>query len=100
MRLTARIVVAFALAIVIAVPLAGQGPPPDTKLPPLPHPKLPAVTSQDILDGFKNPTRWLTFSGNYSGQRHSPLKQITPENVAASCRSGPSRPRGWRSVVA
>ena len=26
MRLTARIVVAFALAIVIAVPLAGQGP--------------------------------------------------------------------------
>ena len=53
----------------------------DTKLPPLPHPNLPLVTSQDLLDGFKNPSRWLTFSGNYTGQRHSPLKQITPENV-------------------
>ena len=81
MRLTARIVVALSFALVITVSLAGQGPPPDTKLPPLPHPKLPAVTSQDVLDGFKNPSRWLTFSGNYSGQRHSPLKQITPENV-------------------
>jgi alcohol dehydrogenase (cytochrome c) len=81
MRLTARIVLALSSALVITVSLAGQGPPPDTKLPPLPHPKLPAVTSQDILDGFKNPSRWLTFSGNYSGQRHSPLKQITPENV-------------------
>src|SRR5262245_53366660 len=72
---------AVALAAAVASPLAGQGPPPDTKLPPLPHPNLPLVTSQDLLDGFKNPSRWLTFSGNYTGQRHSPLKQITPENV-------------------
>ena len=76
-----RIAVAVALAFVAALPLASQGPPPDTKLPPLPHPNLPLVTSQDLLDGFKNPARWLTFSGNYTGQRHSPLTQITPENV-------------------
>jgi alcohol dehydrogenase (cytochrome c) len=80
-RLVLGILVAVALAVVVAVPIAGQGPPPDTKLPPLPPPHLPLVTSQDLLDGFKNPGRWLTFSGNYSGQRHSPLKQITPENV-------------------
>src|SRR4026207_476887 len=41
----------------------------------------PQVTSQDLLDGLKDPTRWLTYSGNYSGHRHSPLTQITPENV-------------------
>ncbi len=39
------------------------------------------VTSQDLLDGLKDPTRWLTYSGDYNGQRHSPLTQITPENV-------------------
>src|SRR5580765_5099968 len=39
------------------------------------------VTSQDLLNGFKNPSSWLTYSGDYSGQRHSPLKQITPENA-------------------
>src|SRR5262245_28600714 len=40
------------------------------------------VTNQDILGGLKDPTRWLTYSGNYSGQRHSPLTQITPDNVS------------------
>jgi glucose dehydrogenase len=40
-----------------------------------------AVTFQDLLDGLKNPSRWLTYSGDYSGQRHSPLTQITPANV-------------------
>src|SRR4051794_33686781 len=39
------------------------------------------VTFQDLIQGYKNPGRWLTFSGDYSGQRHSPLKQITPENA-------------------
>ena len=39
------------------------------------------ITFQDLLQGLKDPTRWLTFSGDYSGQRHSPLTQITPENV-------------------
>ena len=41
----------------------------------------PGVTFQDLLQGYRNPARWLTFSGDYSGQRHSPLKQITPENA-------------------
>ena len=39
------------------------------------------VTFQDLLQGYKNPARWLNFSGDYSGQRHSPLKQITPDNA-------------------
>jgi alcohol dehydrogenase (cytochrome c) len=81
MSVIIRIVAAAAVALVVAVPLAGQGPPPDTRLPPLPPPALPLVTAQDLLDGFKNPSRWLLFSGDYSGQRHSPLKQITPDNV-------------------
>src|SRR5512138_1176176 len=41
------------------------------------------ITYQDLLNGFKDPTRWLTFSGDYTGQRHSPLTQITPRNVAS-----------------
>ena len=41
----------------------------------------PQVTSQDLVDGLKDPTKWLTNGGEYSGQRHSPLTQITPENV-------------------
>ncbi|MEC8739953.1 MAG: PQQ-dependent dehydrogenase, methanol/ethanol family, partial [Pseudomonadota bacterium] len=36
----------------------------------------------DILAGFSDPERWLTYSGDYSGKRHSPLQQITPENVS------------------
>jgi alcohol dehydrogenase (cytochrome c) len=39
------------------------------------------VTAADIAAGLADPTRWLTFSGDYSGQRHSPLKEITPRNV-------------------
>src|SRR6202790_3731421 len=42
----------------------------------------PQITDQDLLAGLKNPSRWLTFSGDYTGQRHSPLKQLTPQNVA------------------
>ena len=44
-------------------------------------PALPPVTAQDLLDGLKNPSRWLTYSGDYTGRRHSPLKQITPGNA-------------------
>jgi len=36
---------------------------------------------EDILQGFADPGRWLTYSGDYSGKRHSPLTQITPENA-------------------
>jgi alcohol dehydrogenase (cytochrome c) len=42
----------------------------------------PGVTFQDLLQGYKNPAHWLNFSGDYSGQRHSPLTQITPENAS------------------
>ena len=31
------------------------------------------ITNRDLLDGLKDPTRWLTYSGTYDGQRHSPL---------------------------
>jgi alcohol dehydrogenase (cytochrome c) len=41
----------------------------------------PLVTARDLLDGFKNPARWVTYSGDYTGQRHSPLSNITPANV-------------------
>src|SRR5262249_6937127 len=43
---------------------------------------LPLITSQDLLDGLKNSGRWLTYSGDYTGRRHSPLTQITPQNAA------------------
>jgi alcohol dehydrogenase (cytochrome c) len=41
----------------------------------------PQVTSQDLLDGLKDPGKWLTYGGDYNGTRHSPLTQLTPENV-------------------
>jgi alcohol dehydrogenase (cytochrome c) len=55
-----------------AVPVA-QGRPP--------APALPEITYQDLLGGLSQPSRWLTYSGDYTGRRHSPLTQITPENV-------------------
>lgn len=36
---------------------------------------------EDLLQGLSDSSRWLTYSGDYSGKRHSPLTQITPENV-------------------
>ncbi len=46
-------------------------------------PAAPApVALVDLLGGLKDPTRWLTYSGDYSGHRHSPLTQITPQNVS------------------
>jgi alcohol dehydrogenase (cytochrome c) len=46
---------------------------------------LPAagqVSYERIADSGSEPGNWLTYSGNYLGQRHSPLRQITPDNVA------------------
>ena len=40
------------------------------------------ITFDQIRDGLKDPARWLTYSGDYHGTRHSPLTQITPANVA------------------
>ena len=31
------------------------------------------VTYEDILNGLSEPSKWLTYSGDYTGQRHSPL---------------------------
>ena len=59
---------------------------------------------EDILNGFNDPTRWLTYSGDYSGTRHSPLTQITTENVAElrpiwTFQSGTTtRGRGWETT--
>jgi alcohol dehydrogenase (cytochrome c) len=49
--------------------------------PAVPPPRLPEVTYQDLLNGLKSTSRWLTYSGDYTGRRHSPLTQITPGNV-------------------
>src|SRR5206468_5530616 len=53
----------------LAVTLAGQ----DTT--------STGVTIQDLRNGLKDPARWLTYSGDYTAQRHSPLTQITTANV-------------------
>ncbi len=40
------------------------------------------VTEEEILEGLTpDGSRWLTFGGDYANQRHSPLTEITPENV-------------------
>ncbi|MBI3493014.1 MAG: PQQ-binding-like beta-propeller repeat protein [Acidobacteria bacterium] len=39
------------------------------------------ISSKDLLDGLANPSRWLTYSGDYTGQRFSPLTQITAANA-------------------
>ncbi len=44
-------------------------------------PSDPGVSYADILRGFDEQSDWLTFSGDYSGRRHSPLTQINRENV-------------------
>jgi alcohol dehydrogenase (cytochrome c) len=40
------------------------------------------ITSQELVEGLKaDGASWLTFGGDYSNHRFSPLTQITPENV-------------------
>ena len=41
----------------------------------------PAVTFDRIVRAAREPQNWLTYSGNLQGHRHSPLAQITRENV-------------------
>ena len=31
------------------------------------------IATKDLTDGLANPGRWLTYSGDYTGQRFSPL---------------------------
>jgi len=40
------------------------------------------VSYERIVKAESEPGHWLTYSGNYQAHRFSPLKQITPENVA------------------
>ncbi|MSR21490.1 MAG: PQQ-dependent dehydrogenase, methanol/ethanol family [Gemmatimonadetes bacterium] len=73
MNVTTKIFAAFALLLATpsGVLVAQETPPP------------PPVTTQDILAGLPSDgSSWLTFGGDYANQRHSPLTQITPENVA------------------
>src|SRR5436305_8094383 len=39
------------------------------------------VSFDRILSADKEPQNWLTYSGSPMSQRHSPLNQITPQNV-------------------
>ena len=39
------------------------------------------IGTTDLLRGLAAPSRWLIHSGDYTSKRHSPLTQITPENV-------------------
>ena len=41
----------------------------------------PPIDGKDLLSGLANASRWLLHSGDYASTRHSPLKQITPDNV-------------------
>ncbi len=40
------------------------------------------VSYEQILKAEAEPHNWLTYSGNYSSHRHSPLEQINRGNVA------------------
>ena len=39
------------------------------------------VTSDRLVNASREPQNWLTYSGGYASQRHTPLRQITPSNV-------------------
>ncbi len=43
---------------------------------------MPGPTGGDLLAGLSDPSRWITYSGDYTGRRHSPLTQITRDNVS------------------
>jgi alcohol dehydrogenase (cytochrome c) len=60
-------VIAIGVAFAALVPLAGQQ-------------KPVAITSEQLLAGAAA-SQWLMFAGDYSGRRHSPLTQLTPQNV-------------------
>ena len=45
-------------------------------------PLLGQVSHERILKSSAEPGNWLTYSGNYSGHRFSPLEQINDRNVA------------------
>src|SRR5438270_4936236 len=48
----------------------------------LPSLLLASAAWAQAPDPLKDPNNWLTYSGQYHAQRHSPLKQITATNVS------------------
>src|SRR5688500_8160030 len=68
-RLTRLVVIAVATTAVGTALVVGQ------------ESARSAVTFQQLRQGYRDATQWISFSGDYSGQRHSPLTQITPENA-------------------
>jgi len=70
-RFVARLVRIAAGAAALGVLLSAQQPPPTL------------VTEQELRAGLPaDGSRWVTFGGTYANHRHSPLAQITPENVS------------------
>jgi alcohol dehydrogenase (cytochrome c) len=63
-KLSLRVCAVLSCAALFAASLAGQ-----------------EITSKELLAGLANPTRWLSYSGDYSGKRFSPLTQITAANA-------------------
>src|SRR5262249_43858230 len=39
------------------------------------------VTPQELAAGLKDPGKCLPYGGDYTAHRHSPLTQLTPQNV-------------------
>ncbi len=68
------------------------------------------ITSKDLLAGFANPAQWLTYSGDYTGRRHSPLDADHPRerrapraavdisNQCARQVRGDPAPHRWRAL--
>jgi len=64
-----RSLLVVAAAAVLVGSLTAQAPP-------------PLVSQQELLGGLPaDGSRWVMFGGSYTNQRHSPLTQITPDNV-------------------
>jgi alcohol dehydrogenase (cytochrome c) len=65
-----RLILAVLGLVMLGASLTAQNTPP------------PLVTPQELLQGLTpDGSRWVMFGGSYTNQRHSPLTQITPENV-------------------
>jgi alcohol dehydrogenase (cytochrome c) len=43
--------------------------------------KASVITAEQLQAGTTNQSQWLMFGGDYSARRHSPVTQITPQNV-------------------
>ena len=41
-----------------------------------------SITAEQLLAGTSNQSQWLMFGGDYSARRHSPVTQISPQNVS------------------